>query len=284
MNTEKKYCGFTTIIGRPNVGKSTLINQLLRQKISITSRKPQTTQQSIMGIDTRGSYQAIYIDTPGFRIAQKYAVNRLTNRAVKSFIDESQFVIFVVEGIRWTADDEMLLNILNNLKCRVLLIINKVDKITNKPTLLPHIKFLRQKMNFLDIVPISAEKGININTVSSIVQKLLPEVGHHFPNEYITNRPQWFMASEIIREKLMRLLGDELPYSVTVKVEQFIPSICGDYKIYGLILVERESQKKIVIGKRGHKIKAIGMAARIDMEKIFNANVHLELRVQVQSD
>ncbi|HDT0720234.1 TPA: GTPase Era [Proteus mirabilis] len=283
MSEEQTYCGFIAIVGRPNVGKSTLLNQLLGQKVSITSRKPQTTRHRIMGIDTDGAYQAIYVDTPGLHIEEKRAINRLMNRAASSSIGDVELVIFVVEGTNWTPDDEMVLNKLKSLRCPVLLAINKVDNVTDKTKLLPHIGFLSQQMDFLDVVPVSAEKGMNIDTIAKIVRNCLPEAIHHFPEDYITDRSQRFMASEIIREKLMRFLGEELPYSVTVEIEQFVTNDRGGYDIHGLILVEREGQKKMVIGNKGTKIKKIGTEARMDMEDLFENKVHLELWVKVKA-
>lgn len=283
MSEQTSHCGFIAIVGRPNVGKSTLLNQLLGQKVSITSRKPQTTRHRIMGIHTEGQYQAIYVDTPGLHMEEKRAINRLMNRAASSSIGDVEIVIFVVEGTRWTADDEMVLNKLKGGKVPVLLAINKVDNISDKSILLPHLKFLGQQMNFMDVVPISAEKGNNVDTIASIVRKRLPQAEHHFPEEYITDRSQRFMASEIIREKLMRFLGAELPYSVTVEIEQFLTNERGGLTINGLILVEREGQKKMVIGNQGAKIKTIGIEARKDMEQMFEAKVHLELWVKVKS-
>lgn len=283
MSEEQTYCGFIAIVGRPNVGKSTLLNQLLGQKVSITSRKPQTTRHRIMGIDTDGAYQAIYVDTPGLHIEEKRAINRLMNRAASSSIGDVELVIFVVEGTNWTPDDEMVLNKLKSLRCPVLLAINKVDNVTDKTKLLPHIGFLSQQMDFLDVVPISAEKGMNVDTIAKIVRNCLPKAIHHFPEDYITDRSQRFMASEIIREKLMRFLGEELPYSVTVEIEQFVTNDRGGYDIHGLILVEREGQKKMVIGNKGAKIKKIGTEARMDMEDLFENKVHLELWVKVKA-
>lgn len=283
MSEEQTYCGFIAIVGRPNVGKSTLLNQLLGQKVSITSRKPQTTRHRIMGIDTDGAYQAIYVDTPGLHIEEKRAINRLMNRAASSSIGDVELVIFVVEGTNWTPDDEMVLNKLKSLRCPVLLAINKVDNVTDKTKLLPHIGFLSQQMDFLDVVPISAEKGMNVDTIAKIVRNCLPEAIHHFPEDYITDRSQRFMASEIIREKLMRFLGEELPYSVMVEIEQFVTNDRGGYDIHGLILVEREGQKKMVIGNKGAKIKKIGTEARMDMEDLFENKVHLELWVKVKA-
>jgi GTP-binding protein Era len=283
MSEQQMHCGFIAIVGRPNVGKSTLLNQLLGQKVSITSRKPQTTRHRIMGIHTEGEYQAIYVDTPGLHIEEKRAINRLMNRAASSSIGDVELIIFVVEGTRWTADDEMVLNKLKENKVPVLLAINKVDNVTDKSVLLPHMKFLSEQMDFMDMVPISAESGKNVDTIASIVRKRLPVADHHFPEDYITDRSQRFMASEIIREKLMRFLGAELPYSVTVEIERFITNERGGYDINGLILVEREGQKKMVIGNKGAKIKTIGIEARKDMEALFEMKVHLELWVKVKS-
>ncbi|MTB80972.1 GTPase Era [Providencia stuartii] len=283
MSEKLPHCGFVAIVGRPNVGKSTLLNQLLGQKVSITSRKPQTTRHRIMGIHTEDEYQIIYVDTPGLHIEEKRAINRLMNRAASSSIGDVELVIFVVEGTNWTDDDEMVLNKLKGLRCPVILAINKIDNVTDKTVLLPHIGFVSQKMNFLDVVPISAEKGKGVDMIAKIVKQHIPEAEHHFPEDYITDRSQRFMASEIIREKLMRFLGDELPYSVTVEIEQFKMMERGGYHINGLILVEREGQKKMVIGNKGSKLKTIGTEARIDMEKLFDTKVHLELWVKVKA-
>ena len=284
MTKTTQHCGFVAIVGRPNVGKSTLLNQLLGQKVSITSRKAQTTRHRIVGIDTQDNDQVIYIDTPGLHIEEKRAINRLMNRAASSSIGDVELVIFVVEGTHWNDDDEMVVNKLKDCKCPVLLVINKIDNVIDKTQLLPHIQEISQKVNFLDVVPISAEKGDGVDIIRKIVKKHLPEGEHHFPEDYITDRSQRFMASEIIREKLMRFLGDELPYSVTVEIEQFkVDERNGMYRINGLILVERDGQKKMVIGNKGEKIKKIGIEARKDMQTFFDNKVHLELWVKVKA-
>lgn len=284
MTETTQHCGFVAIVGRPNVGKSTLLNQLLGQKVSITSRKAQTTRHRIVGIDTQDNDQIIYIDTPGLHIEEKRAINRLMNRAASSSIGDVELVIFVVEGTHWTDDDEMVANKLKDCKSPVLLVINKIDNVTDKSQLLPHIQEISQKINFLDVIPISAEKGEGIDIIKDIVKKHLPVGEHHFPEDYITDRSQRFMASEIIREKLMRFLGDELPYSVTVEIEQFkVDERTGMYRINGLILVERDGQKKMVIGNKGEKIKKIGIEARKDMQSFFDTKVHLELWVKVKA-
>ena len=280
---QKTYCGFIAIVGRPNVGKSTLLNKILGQKISITSRKAQTTRHHIVGIHTEGAYQAIYVDTPGLHIEEKRAINRLMNRAASSAIGDVDLIIFVVEGTKWTEDDEMVLNKLHAAKAPVVLAINKIDNVKEKDELLPHITELSQKFDFVEILPISAQRGKNVHILQKIVRDSLREGVHHFPEEYVTDRSQRFMASEIIREKLMRFTGEELPYSVTVEIEQFKVNERGVYEINGLILVEREGQKKMVIGAKGQKIKTIGIEARADMERLFDAQVHLELWVKVKS-
>ena len=223
------------------------------------------------------------MDTPGLHIEEKRAMNRLMNRAASSAIGDVDLIIFVVDGTHWNADDEMVLNKLRNAKAPVVLAINKVDNIKNKDDLLPFITELSSKFNFAHIVPISAQRGNNVHELEKIVRQSLREGVHHFPEDYVTDRSQRFMASEIIREKLMRFTGEELPYSVTVEIEQFKVNERGTYEINGLILVEREGQKKMVIGAGGQKIKTIGMEARADMERLFDNKVHLELWVKVKS-
>ena len=280
---EQTYCGFIAIVGRPNVGKSTLLNKILGQKISITSRKAQTTRHRIVGIHTEGPYQAVYVDTPGLHIEEKRAINRLMNRAASSAIGDVDLIIFVVDGTHWTFDDEMVLNNLRQAKAPVVLAINKIDNIKNKDDMLPFITEISQKFNFAEIIPISAQRGNNVQNLQKIVRTSLRPGVHHFPEDYVTDRSQRFMASEIIREKLMRFMGEELPYSVTVEIEQFKLNERGTYEINGLILVEREGQKKMVIGAKGQKLKVIGTEARADMERLFDNKVHLELWVKVKS-
>ncbi|MCI5764160.1 GTPase Era [Actinobacillus porcinus] len=280
---EETYCGFIAIVGRPNVGKSTLLNKILGQKISITSRKAQTTRHRIVGIHTEGPYQAVYVDTPGLHIEEKRAINRLMNRAASSAIGDVDLIIFVVDGTHWNDDDEMVLNKLRQAKAPVVLAINKIDNVKNKDELLPFINEITAKFDFAEIVPISAQRGNNVHNLQKIVRRSLKKGIHHFPEDYVTDRSQRFMASEIIREKLMRFMGEELPYSVTVEIEQFKLNERGVYEINGLILVERDGQKKMVIGQGGQKIKTIGTEARQDMERLFDNKVHLELWVKVKS-
>ncbi|GGZ25388.1 MULTISPECIES: GTPase Era [Shewanella] len=279
------YCGMVAIVGRPNVGKSTLLNRLLGQKVSITSRKPQTTRHRIMGIHTEGPSQIVFIDTPGLHIEEKRAINRLMNRAAASSLADVCMVIFVVDGLNWTADDEMVLNKLRHggNERKTVLAVNKVDYIKDKETLFPHLEALGQKYAFDEIVPISAKSGTNVGRLMSLAKESLPESVHYFPEDYITDRSQRFMASEIVREKLMRFLGDELPYDATVEIEQFKMMENGVYQINALILVERDGQKRMVIGKKGERIRTIATEARKDMEQLFDNKVFLEVWVKVKS-
>ncbi|CAH6782845.1 30S ribosomal subunit maturation GTPase Era [Vibrio chagasii] len=281
---ENQHCGFIAIVGRPNVGKSTLLNHILGQKISITSRKPQTTRHRIMGVETEGDYQAIFVDTPGLHIEEKRAINRLMNRAANSSLSDVNLVFFLVDGTHWTEDDEMVLNKLKKTDFPVVLCINKVDNVQDRTNVMQHMMEVSKKMDFIDVVPISAKQGKNIDVLRKHVREHLPKATHHFPEEYVTDRSQRFMASEIIREKLMRFTGDELPYSVTVEIERFDYNPDNDgFHINALILVERTGQKKMVIGKAGEKIKTIGREARIDMEELFGRKVYLETWVKVKS-
>ncbi|MBU1617962.1 MAG: GTPase Era [Gammaproteobacteria bacterium] len=280
--TSETFAGLVAIVGRPNVGKSTLLNQLIGQKVSITSRKPQTTRHRIVGIDTQDNYQTVYVDTPGLHIEEKRAINRLMNKAAASTILDVELIIFVVEGTRWTDDDQMVLNRLIAAKKPVLLVVNKVDLYKDKEDLLPHLQWLGSQLEFQQIIPLSAEKGTNVQTLRELVQKQLPPCEFFFPEEYVTDRSSRFMASEIVREKLMRFLGDELPYAVTVEIERFKWEE-KHYHIAALVLVERDTQKQMVIGKKGERIKTIATEARKDMETLFEQPVFLQVWVKVKS-
>lgn len=282
MNYDTR-CGFVAIVGRPNVGKSTLLNAILGQKVSITSKKPQTTRHRILGIDTDDIYQTIFVDTPGLHIEEQRAINRLMNRATTSSLGDVSMVIFVVEGTKWNPDDELVLGKLRHLKVPVVLAINKVDNVQEKEELFPHMQMMQEKFDFSHILPISAKQGKNVEQLREWAQQTLPENVHFFPEDYITDRSSRFMAAEIVREKLMRFTGQELPYSTTVEIEQFKMQENGVYQINALILVERPSQKRMIIGSKGDKLKTIGKEARLDMERLFDNKVFLEMWVKVKS-
>ncbi len=277
------YCGMVAIVGRPNVGKSTLLNKLLGQKVSITSRKPQTTRHRIMGIDTEGQYQAIFVDTPGLHIEEKRAINRLMNRAASSSLADVGLVLFMVEGTRWTDDDQMVLSKIKESGLPCWMLVNKADNVKDQTELMSHLTWLSEQHDFEQIMPLSAKLGRNVDELRDMVHQNLPASEFYFPEDYITDRSSRFMAAEIIREKLMRFTGDELPYSVTVEIEQFLLAENGVYRINGLILVERETQKRMIIGKGGQRLKTIGAEARKDLEVLFDNKVFLELWVKVKS-
>jgi GTP-binding protein Era len=276
-------CGLIAIVGRPNVGKSTLLNSLLGQKISITSRKPQTTRHRILGILTEKNLQAVLVDTPGLHTEEKRAINRLMNRAASSSIAEVELIIYLVEGTHWTVDDELVLSKIKKSGARCVLVVNKIDNVQDKEELLPHLQKLGEKHEFLEIVPISASKGDNVDKIKELCLSSLPEGDFWFPEDHITDRSSRFMASEIIREKLIRFTGDELPYSTTVEIEQFKVDEKGILHINALILVERTTQKRMVIGNKGERLKTIGQEARRDMEEMFGQKVFLETWVKVKS-
>jgi len=274
-------CGYIAIIGRPNVGKSTLMNRVLEQKISITSRKPQTTRHRILGIKTTAAAQMIFVDTPGLHHGGKRTMNRLMNRAAIDSLTDVDVILFVIEAQQWTDEDQSILDRLRAIQIPVVLVINKVDQVNDKVALLPQIETLTSEADFAEVLPLSARNGNNLDRLEQIVQQRLPVSVPLFPDDQVTDRSERFIAAELIREKLMRRLGQELPYSLAVEIEQFVEE--GRLlRIGALIWVERDSQKAIVIGKQGAGLKAIGKQARIDMEAIFGRKVFLQLWVKVK--
>lgn len=275
-------CGYIAIVGRPNVGKSTLLNHLLRQKISITSRKPQTTRHRILGIHTTGDTQYLFVDTPGLHHDQKKPLNRLMNDTVHKAIRDVDVILFVVERLQFGAEDEAVLEALAQVQAPVLLIINKIDQIKEKPLLLPHIDKLSRRFDFAEIIPVSALKDESLEVIDKALRRYLPEGPFLFPEDQVTDRSSRFLAAELIREKITRQLGDELPYDVTVAIDEF--AVKGNcLHVQGLILVEKAGQKQILVGKDGERLKSIGSAARQDMEKAFQQKVMLRLWVKVKS-
>lgn len=282
MNDRKDFrCGYVALVGRPNVGKSTLLNHILGQKLSITSRKPQTTRHRLLGIKTTDSAQIIYVDTPGIHQKAGKAINRYMNRAATSAIEDVQVVVFVVEALKWTDEDEMVLQRIKKSHVTTILAINKVDRIEEKEQLLPYLQEVSAKHEFKDIIPVSALRNTNIDKLENLIENLLAKSEPFYPEDYITDRSSRFLAAEIVREKLMRTLGQELPYNITVEIEQFKEEK-ERLLINALVWVERENQKAIVIGKKGQQLKKIGTQARQDMQKLFDRKVHLELWVKVK--
>jgi GTP-binding protein Era len=282
QSTSTSRCGYVAIVGRPNVGKSTLLNHMLGQKISITSRKPQTTRNNVVGIKTEGDTQIIFVDTPGLHLSQPKAINRYMNRAASTAMKDVDLVIFLVDRMAWTDEDEMVARQLEHVRCPVVLAVNKVDQIEQKETLLPHLQTLAQKLPNAEIIPLSALRDINLDRLDTLIREHLPEGVHLYPEDQITDRSSRFMAAEIVREKITRQLGDELPYQMAVEVEEFKHD-GKTLHISALILVERDGQKRILIGDKGERIKQIGQQARLDMEKLFDSKVMLKLWVKVKS-
>lgn len=284
-STDDFQCGFAAVIGRPNVGKSTIMNELLGQKLSITSHKPQTTRHRIHGIHTTADYQIVFVDTPGMHLGGKKSINDYMNRAATSAFSDVDVVLFVVEAGRWTEEDKVVAKKLNHLQVPIILVVNKIDKFTDKTELFPYVEKIQQEVGFDALLPISAYKKINLPALEQEVLKHIPNQAAIFPENSITDRSMRFLASEIIREKLMRSLGDEVPYGATVEIEQFkFDEDEERWLVNGLILVERAGQKKIVIGQKGAVIKEIGVKARKDLMAMLDARVHLELWVKVKEN
>jgi len=278
----KTHAGYIAILGRPNVGKSTLLNKILGSKVSITARKSQTTRHKILGIKTQLNYQAIYVDTPGIHEKNKSLLNHYMNKTALSVLYDVDVIIFMVVGTMWQEADEFVLRTLTKVKCPVVLAINKIDLIRDKKNLLGYIKKISEKYPFNAIVPLSAEKGNNLDALEGLVVKLLPSNPFFFPGEQITDRDKKFLASEIIREKLTRFLGQELPYVVSVMVDN-LEVKKGIMAIAATIYVERQGQKIIIVGKKGEILKKIGMLARRDLETLFSCKIFLQLWVKVKT-
>lgn len=285
--------GFVAIVGRPNVGKSTLMNHLLGQKLSITSRKPQTTRHRIHGIYSDDNAQVVFVDTPGIHSNIVRAINERMNAAALSALSDVDLVLFVVDSTKWREDDLLVLQKLAHTNLPIVLVINKADTIQDKAALLPVMADFKQSFDFSDIIPVSALKGHNLDRLMTVIQSYLPHRPAIFDNEQITDRSERFLASEIIREKIMRVSGDEVPYDLTVQIDNFKddpayqdPKTGKWHKactfIDATIFVERVGQKTIIIGDKGSRIKQIGIDARLDMQKLFDKKIMLTLWVKVK--
>ncbi len=278
---QKFVCGSVAIIGRPNVGKSTFLNHSIGQKISITSRKPQTTRHQILGIKTSDDSQIIYVDTPGLQLKPDRALNRGMNKEVMRAVLEVDAVLFMVEAGKWTPADENASVLIKQANVKMILVVNKIDKIKNKKDLLPFIKKITETMDFAEVIPTAATKGDNISIVEDAIIKCLPVADPWFSEDQITDRSVRFLAAEMIREKLTRKLGDELPYRLNVTIDQFKEDETLAH-IHATVWVESKGQKKIVIGKSGSVLKAVGEEARYDMQTMLDKKVFLETWVKVK--
>ena len=277
---DNKKFGFVSISGRSNVGKSTLINSLIEKKIAITSRKPQTTRNRILGISSNQKSQIVYLDTPGFHTGYKRALNKYMNKLAKHCYEEVDLVVFVVDRFKWFKEENDTLNNLKELNKPIILAINKIDRLENKEELLPFIKDIQKKFNFLAVVPISALRKNNLGNLTDEIEKELPEGPFHFPEDSVTEFSENFFISEIIREKAINRLGDELPYRLNVGIDK-VEKKKGLITIYANIIVESSSQKGIILGKGGSMIKAIGTSARKDLEAEMKRKINLQLFVKV---
>jgi GTPase len=272
-------CGTVALIGRPNVGKSTLLNALVGQKLSITSRKPQTTRHRIRGVLTTPDAQFVFVDTPGFQTRHRGALNRMMNRGVKGVLEEVDVAVLVTEAGRFGAEDRAVLKLVP-AAVRTFLVPNKIDRI-GREALLPWLRKTSGEADFAEIVPVSAQKRKGLDELLRALKRHLPEQPPLYAEDEITDRNERFFAAELVREKLFRLLGEELPYGASVAIEQF--EQLGDLRrIHAAIVVDKDSHKAMVIGAKGEKLKEIGSAARADMEKLFGGKVYLEIWVKVR--
>ncbi len=280
---DKQHCGFVVLVGRPNVGKSTLFNAMLGQKISITADKPQTTRHRIMGVKTVHNTQMIFLDTPGLNkvLAPKHALHKYMTEVTVQSLEEVNVAVFMVEALKFTENDEAILRSLVEKKLPIILAINKVDRVKEKEELLPYMHELSQKAEFAATVPMSALNSQNIDILQKEIEKYIPEDDFYFPPDVSTASSDEFLAAELVREKLMRLLGQEVPYALTVEIEVFEVKN-KKLQVNALIWVERDGQKRIVIGKKGEMLKKVGISARRSMESLFGEHVNLQLWVKVK--
>lgn len=287
MNSKEIHAGLIALTGRPNVGKSTLLNALVGRKVSIVTAKPQTTRHRIMGVRHEPGYQFVFVDTPGIHLNAKKALNRTLNRAAQAVLDDVDVIVFMIEAMRWTEEDE---NVLASLRGRdnVILAINKVDRVKEKDLLLPFIAEAARKMNFLAVVPLSAQNADNLGALLKELRPRLPDVHPFFPEGQLSDRDERFFVAEVLREKLMQRLHEELPYSLAVTVDQLEhepgkkEGQRGLLRIGATIWVEREGQKKIVIGHKGDVLKAVGREAREELEAHFGRKIFMETWVKTR--
>ena len=279
----KEYCGYVSIIGKPNVGKSTILNSILQKKVSITSRKSQTTRNNILGVKTHKNKQIIFIDTPGMHIKSQKTMNKILNKSAQSIIEDSNIVLFVLQRLSFEKEDELILKRLKDTNQKTFCVINKIDQVDNKNKLLPFIKKISSMHTFQDILLVSAKAMDGLDDLVSTIMNNLPENKHLYGDSFNINNDEKFMLSELIREKIIRKLGDELPHDTFVQID-FIKEKKDITEIHATIYVNRKSQKQIVIGSAGETLKSIGMQSREEMEKYLNKKVFLKTWVKVKKN
>lgn len=277
------YCGYIALLGRPNVGKSTLLNRILQQKISITSRKPQTTRHCILGINTVLDHQYIYVDTPGIHQEQKMAINRMMNKNAIATLKDVDVAVFLIEAGIWRDEDEYVLNLIKKANTPCFAVINKVDKVKDKNNLLPFVEKLAERYPFQALIPLSAKTGFQIDNLEQSLKPYLPEGPFLFEEDQVTDRPIRFICAELLREKIFRFCGEELPYSVNVDIESFKEEE-NLITIHALIFVSKENHKRMIIGDKGQKLKEMATSARLDMEKLLEKKVFLQCWCKVKPD
>ncbi len=275
-------CGTIAIVGRPNVGKSTLLNRLIGMKLSITAHKPQTTRHSILGIKTIDDVQLIFVDTPGIHVQGKRVLNRVLNRTASAALHGVDAIVFVVQAMSWCEDDQRTFEHLQKNPAPVFIAVNKIDRIKDKAQLLPYLQGLPKPDNLQEVIPVSARQGKNVALLERLIINSLPVAEHPFDADDFTDRSMRYLASELVREQLTRMLEKELPYSLSVEIEQFEQEK-NLYRIGAVIWVEKASQKGIVIGKKGAQLKLVGSRSRVAMEKLFGQKVFLQLWVKVKA-
>ncbi|MCI0516401.1 MAG: GTPase Era [Woeseiaceae bacterium] len=276
-------CGFVAVVGRPNVGKSTLMNALVGEKVSIVTPKPQTTRHRILGIRSSDDSQIVFVDTPGLHRDAGKAMNRMMNRSAATALADADLVLFVTEAGRWTAEDDDVLRRISQSSITSFAILNKVDKVVPKDALLEHIASISQRHRFAEVVPVSAVKGDNLGQLLKLIPQYLPASPALFPVNTVSDRGEEFRAAEVIREKLTLNLRQELPYGLTVQIERFERDDNG-VSVHAVIWVEKTSQKGIVVGKGGNMLKRVGKAARLELRERLALPVHLELWVRVKEN
>jgi GTP-binding protein Era len=283
MSQAAYRCGYVALIGRPNVGKSTLLNALVGQKVSITSPKPQTTRHRIVGIMSGPGFQAVFLDTPGLHARMHRGLNRAMNRAALGSLAEADLLLVVLDATRFTREDEAVLERVRQAGKPAVLIVNKCDKVKPREKLLPTLDRLSAMHAFDAVVPLSALKGDNVDRLKDVIAPLLPEGEAIYAEDQVTDRSERFLAAEIVREKLTRVLQEELPYGISVEIERWEEED-GRLLIGAVIWVEREGQRKIVIGEGGQRLKEVGQAARLDINEMLERRIHLELWVKVREN
>ena len=280
----KQYCGYVSIIGKPNVGKSSIINTILKKKISITSRKSQTTRNNILGVKTSKNKQIIFIDTPGMHIKSQKTMNKILNKSAQGIIDDSDIILFVLQRLALDTEDRLILEKLNGIKPKIICVINKIDEVENKNRLLPFIDMLSEKYKFEEIHMISAKNDDGIDNLLSTIEEQLPENNHLYDENFdVQDKNNSFMFSELIREKIIRKLGDELPHDTFVEID-LVKDRKDITEIHATIYVTRKSQKQIVIGSQGEVLKQIGKQARLEIERYLNRKVFLKTWVKVKKN